>query len=308
MASSCYWIEPAQLHPWYKPATLKRKLSTMFPRSESPSPVDEYDSDTRIKRHRRLTLEETHSKKRKLPSPPQSPIEDLDSARFLKRQRCTTLERGIESLSLTPPAQEATVVPSASNVAARQPPAAFPPIPALPANPFPPLWLQQVDSPPSSTTPPSFFNPLLTVTSMPITTAASMHAPTSTPADVIADIKMHSSSWYEPEKDRTYPPLPLFLSVAGFPHRMYRTGIVITDLDASSSDDEDDVVDNAPKLPRSVLQALLRGPERDPRLVGLPFMCTAPSADSDLSLHISSPSLARESLSEPGLAEAMDFE
>ncbi|KAH9972404.1 hypothetical protein BGW80DRAFT_1459760 [Lactifluus volemus] len=260
MASSCYWIEPAQLHPWYKPATLKRKLSTMFPRSESPSPVEEYDSDTRIKRHRRLTLEETHSKKRRLPSPPQSPIEDVDGARFLKRQRCTTLERGIEGLSLTPLAQEATAVPIASSLAARQPPSALAPISALPADPVSPRWLQQVVLPP--TTPPSLFNPLAAFTSMPVTTAASVHAPTSTPADAIVDIKMHSSSWYEPEKDR----------------------IVITDLDASSSDDEDGVVDDAPKLPRSVLQALLRGPERrDPRLVGLPFVSTAPSSDSDLS-------------------------
>jgi len=46
---------------------------------------------------------------------------------------------------------------------------------------------------------------------------------------------MRSSSWYEPEKDR----------------------IVVTDLDASSEDE--DGVDDAPKLPREVLQALLRG-------------------------------------------------
>jgi hypothetical protein len=38
------------------------------------------------------------------------------------------------------------------------------------------------------------------------------------------------------------------------------TGIIVTDLDASS--DDEDGVDDAPKLPRDVLQALLRGGSR----------------------------------------------
>jgi hypothetical protein len=184
--SSCYWTEPAQLHPWFRPATLKRKLPTMFPRSESPSPVDEYGSDTRIKRQRHITLEQIRSKKRKLPSSPPSPVEDVGDALFLKRQRCTMLEREIESLSLTPPTQ-ATAVPHV----ARQP---APPASAAPAH-TPGLspssqWPQA--APPLSSSPLS------------LNTPASVHTPTSTPPiDTIADIKMHSSSWYEPEKDRT---------------------------------------------------------------------------------------------------------
>jgi hypothetical protein len=194
--SSCYWAEPAQLHPWFKPATLKRKLPTMFLRSESPSPVDEFDSDIRTKRQRRITLEQTSFKKRKLPSPPQSPIEDVDigDARLLKRQRCTTLERGIECLSLTPPAQQAVVAPHASDFVASQLVPPLSPIPVHTPDTPSSQWLE-VTLPLSSPPAPS--------TSMSIT-PASLHTPTSTtPADTIADIKMHSSSWYEPEKDRT---------------------------------------------------------------------------------------------------------
>ena len=170
--SSCYWALPAQLHPWYKPPTLKRKPSAMLPRLESPFPVDEYDSDSRVKRQRRITLDHTRSKKRRLPSPPQSPIEYNDQ-HLPKRQRCTTLERGLERLSLIPPVPAPQQTPDFAS--------------CLPA---------PVSAIPSS----SHF------TSIPFTSA-----PTSAPpkpaltADLHAapDVKMRTSSWYEPEKDRT---------------------------------------------------------------------------------------------------------
>jgi hypothetical protein len=114
---SCYWVQPAQLHPWFKSHSLKRK-SSMLLRSESPSPVDEDDPDpdSRVKRqrHTTLTLEHARLKKRKLPSCPQSSAEeegeDVTDARSLitKRQRYTALEHGFERLSLTPPSYPAT--------------------------------------------------------------------------------------------------------------------------------------------------------------------------------------------------------
>jgi hypothetical protein len=83
-------------------------------------------------------------------------------------------------------------------------------------------------------------------------------------------------------------------------------GIVVTDLDVSS-DDEVDVADDAPKLPRSVLQALLRGPERNgPRFEGM--LLVPPPPSSRLSVPPPSPDPARLSESEPRLDEAMDIE
>jgi hypothetical protein len=80
-------------------------------------------------------------------------------------------------------------------------------------------------------------------------------------------------------------------------------GIVVTDLDVSS-DDEADVVDDAPKLPRAVLEALLRGPERDsPPLTGLRLLPPQLSQSLD-----SPPSLGPVKLSEVGVDEAMDVE
>jgi hypothetical protein len=70
-----------------------------------------------------------------------------------------------------------------------------------------------------------------------------------------------------------------------------------------SSDDEADVVDDAPKLPRAVLEALLRGPERDsPPLTGLPLL-------PQLSQPPDPPPLPGPvKLPEVGLDEAMDVE
>lgn len=89
------------------------------------------------------------------------------------------------------------------------------------------------------------------------------------------------------------------------------TGIVVTDLDASSDDDgeDDDGVDDAPKLPRAVLQALLRGDVPPMLLAGPPF---APSRllDSPSSLPPSPPLLELASFF-PRLGssdEAMDVE
>jgi len=258
--ASCHWAwaQPAQLHPWFKPATLKRKRSAMFQRLESPSPVDGDDFDSRVKRHRRITLDQTTSKKRKLPSPPQSPIEESGDPPLFKRQRCTTLERSIERLSLTPLAHE----PAAHLPA----PFSAGPVLRAPGYPFFPQWLE-MDSPALRNPPACTPKPALMANVEPVT-----------------DVKMRTSSWYEPEKDR----------------------IIITDLDVSS-DDEVDIADDAPKLPRSVLQALLRGPECDhPRLLELPLVPPqqlSQSLDPPLS-----PDYDLAGLSGPQLDEVMDVE
>jgi hypothetical protein len=211
----CYWAQPGQLHPWYKLDTLKRKLPEMFPRSESPSPVDEYDSDPRAKRQRRITLDQMRSMKRKLPSPPQSPVEEEsepDDTRLFKRQRCTTLERGIESLSLAapppPPVAQAHAVLASSTTTLTSAPQAqtapefnmsllLPPLTTSPASVIPTDEYQHhntLDYAYLPQPPP----PPLYPTTTPITSAST--APSD--ADAITDVKMHSSSWYEPQKDR----------------------------------------------------------------------------------------------------------
>jgi len=243
--ASCYWAQPAQLHPWYKLDTMKRKLPPMLPRSESPSPVDEYDPDPRAKRQRCTTPDQMRSTKRKLPSPPQSPVEGLDSPgpddpRLFKRHRCTTLEHGLESLSLTalpasaqahalapstPTSTSAAQMQAMPELSARLPPSlADPLVSAVPVRQkhehrAPPefahsRWLEMSSSLLTTTVPksrsiPSHLTPISTSTSITYATSA----PTLTSdADAITDVKMHSLSWYEPEKDRTCPfSLALFL-------------------------------------------------------------------------------------------------
>lgn len=345
--ASCYWAQPGQLHPWYKLDTLKRKLPEMFPRSESPSPVDEYDSDPRAKRQRRTTLDQMRSMKRKLPSPPQSPVDEEsgpDDTRLFKRQRCTTLERGIESLSLAAPPPPTAVqahaalasstttltpAPQAQTAPEFNAPLLLPPLTASPVTVIPVDEHQHhitLDHP-SSLQPP--LPPSLYPTQTPITSASSALSD----ADAITDVKMHSSSWYEPQKDRaclfffsmllvvgpheavlltdmSLPPAPIpnlahaFRSLFSF----LAIGIIVTDLDASS-DDEADIVDVAPKLPRSVLQALLRGPNRaNAPFPGLLLSPVLPQLASQLldppTLHALDPG----SLFEPGLDDAMDVE
>jgi hypothetical protein len=242
---SCSWVQPAQLHPWYKPATLKRKSPSMSLRSEppSPSPVDdEDDPDARIKRPRRSTTfrleEHTHPRKRKLPSCPQSPTEEAeaeDLAMATKRQRCMALEDGIERLSLTPPGLPAYPPEFATLLSAPGAPPDFrfsQWLPALPPAAVPP-GLQQTSPP----------------------TNLDLSSALLASADAIEDVKMRSSSWYEPEKDSACATLHFEHRTPLTCHRA--TGIIVTDLDASS--DDEDGVDDAPKLPRDVLQALLRG-------------------------------------------------
>ena len=195
--SSCYWALPAQLHPWYKPPTLKRKPSAMLPRSESTFPVDEYDSDSRVKRQRRIALDQTRSKKRNLPSPPQSPIES--SVQHLpKRQRCTTLERGLERLSLIPSAPAAHQAPDVA-------PCLPAPVSAVLVHPpdFSSRW-PEVSLP--TPCPRPIPSPSPSPTSISFTSAFTPVPPNSAlTADLHAapDVKMRTSSWYEPEKDRT---------------------------------------------------------------------------------------------------------
>lgn len=69
------------------------------------------------------------------------------------------------------------------------------------------------------------------------------------------EVHMHNSSWYEPEKDRTYTACH---AVEGSAH-MDGSGIVITDLDASDSEAEgDDDQDGRLKFSKSLLNALKR--------------------------------------------------
>lgn len=70
-----------------------------------------------------------------------------------------------------------------------------------------------------------------------------------------------------------------------------------------SSDDEADVVDNAPKLPRAILEALLRGPECDSPLGGI--LPLQPQFSQSLD---PPPLLDPARLSVVGLDEAMDVE
>ena len=85
--------------------------------------------------------------------------------------------------------------------------------------------------------------------------------------------------------------------------RRLSIGIVVTDLDVSS-DDEADVVDDVPKLPRAVLKALMCGPEPDsPLLAGLRLL-----PQPQLSQSLDPPLLDSARLSVVGLDEAMDVE
>ena len=217
---SCYWVQPAQLHPWFKPTTLKRKSPSMSLHSRSPSPADEDDlPDSRVKRPRRttLTLDHMRPQKRKLPSFPQSSAEDeedLADARSLttKRQRCTSaLEHGIERLSLIPPSlpvpapEFTTHLPAPGPAAASVPPdlrfSQWLDIPAVAAaSPLPPALnpgFQQISPP---TIPDTL--PVFTTTAAPVLPAPTASACFADAADAIEDVKMRSSSWYEPEKDR----------------------------------------------------------------------------------------------------------
>jgi hypothetical protein len=196
-----WYSQPAQLHPWFKPASLKRKLPAMFSRPECQFPLDQDDSDSCAKRQRCLTLDQTRSK-RKLPSPPQSPIEDSSDPRLFKRQRCTTLERGIERLSLIPPGSQAPefgarlLTPvSAVHVHA----------PNLSSQLLEGTSLPTPGSYPSSSQPPP--------TSIPLTPARLLSADAD--AGATTDVKMWSSSWYEPEKDRMYHSLLFFILLVG---------------------------------------------------------------------------------------------
>ena len=189
--SSCYWALPGQLHPWYKPPTLKRKPSAMLPRSESPFPVDEYDSDSRIKRQRCIALDQTRSKKRNLPSPPQSPIE-YDDQHLPKRQRCTTLERGLERLSLIPPVPAAQQAPEFVSCL----PA---PVPAVTSR-WPEMSLPTPCPLPISSPCPS---PSTSIPFPSVSTSVLLEPALTGELHAAPDVKMRTSSWYEPEKDRT---------------------------------------------------------------------------------------------------------
>ena len=82
---------------------------------------------------------------------------------------------------------------------------------------------------------------------------------------VIKDVRMHSSSWYEPERDRTSSPLfspPFYNGTEG----RRNSGIVVTDLNSSSDEEEE----SSPKLQPTILPTALFDPFRGPLHAGLP--------------------------------------
>ena len=86
-----------------------------------------------------------------------------------------------------------------------------------------------------------------------------------TPLPLIKDIRMHSSSWYEPERDRTSSLLfspPFYNGTEG----KRNTGIVVTDLNSSSDEEEE----SSPKSQPTVLPTALFDPFRGPFHAGLP--------------------------------------
>ncbi|TFY80900.1 hypothetical protein EWM64_g3116 [Hericium alpestre] len=75
----------------------------------------------------------------------------------------------------------------------------------------------------------------------------------------LPDVKMHNSSWYESEKDSKRSPSRVLLLCSALPHA---PGIVITDLDASS-DEEDSSRPHTPEsemvISPAVMESLRRG-------------------------------------------------
>jgi len=179
----------------------------MLLRSETPSPVDEFDPYSPMKRQRltTFTLEEhARPEKRKLPSFLQSPIEEdevADARTFTKRQRCTTLENGIERLSLTPPIPPAPA-PAVEFTTLVPAPALGPDLSFASSSSAP--WLGSI--PAASCSAPAPYTTTTMTPPVPLTPAAPASARF---ADAIEDVKMRSSSWYEPEKDRACPPASL---------------------------------------------------------------------------------------------------
>jgi len=107
---------------------------------------------------------------------------------------------------------------------------------------------------------------------------------------------------------RPLPPIPNLAHALRSLFSFLAIGIIVTDLDASS-DDEADIVDVAPKLPRSVLQALLRGPNRAD--APFPGLLLSPVLPQLASQSLDPPTLLDldpGSLFEPGSDEAMDVE
>ena len=232
MLTSEAWADPHQLHPWFRMPSQKRK--------------DLSDDDEEAPRT--AYYEPRHS----LSPPPRSP----------KRRRCDVLESGMSQLTLgglpfgAPAVYRAPVGMSSSYLA-----------PAL-QSPNTPVsaWMS---SQPRTNGPPS---PYVTHTPVrpatPVTLPGSVEEPASPEAAItgepdVADVSMKGPSWYEIEKDRTsdsfvpltssttlatnavhlFPPPrsvcpPPRTTVADVPHD--NTGIVITELEDSDAEDEDD--------------------------------------------------------------------
>ncbi|TFY72926.1 hypothetical protein EVG20_g72 [Dentipellis fragilis] len=185
------WVHQPAQNPWFKMASLKRR----FPSDDLADNDDTPDANLPTSRSTRA-------------HPPHT-----------KRRRCTTLERGFAGLRLNGNGQGNASIPLSIEelpVPNPTPPPAIFHNAQIPSSqlsqPFaitqsPPSTPMETDSVPGS--------PLLAPST--IVRAVHVEEPTSPDGVSVTDFKMHTSSWYEPEKDR----------------------IVITDLDGSSSDEED---------------------------------------------------------------------
>jgi len=150
-------------HPWFNQPSMKRKNPSSPRSTTSPSP-DDFDAST--------------------------PLPDV------KRRRCNTLESGFAHLTLNP------LLVNATSVGGAFPNPTFPQTtqsPLLGSSKFPNSFSNTNASTPFAMDAESPTPTILRPTSIkePVSPLSS-HATSS-----IADIKMKSSSWYEPEPDRT---------------------------------------------------------------------------------------------------------
>lgn len=227
------WANPYALHPWFKMPSLKRKDASS----------DEEDAYTTSSPIRGASYEPPRRSLSPAPSP--------------KRRRCDVLESGMSQLTLA----GRPIPPSPAH------PGQFPPQYSIPAAAGAPTILFPITPSTSTQSVASQWADGLQVSPvLPATTAlqtsvvlpGSVEEPTSPEAFAAAvmdpdvhDVSMKVPSWYEIEKDRTssspspprslYAPArepPVCLPVADTRSRRL-AGIVITDLEDSDAEDDD---------------------------------------------------------------------
>ncbi|KAF4567684.1 hypothetical protein EYR40_006688 [Pleurotus pulmonarius] len=207
------WISQCtpSTHPWFANASMKRKFPSSTSSSSPSSTPTQSDSDSN-------------------PGNPHRP----------KRRRCSTLEKGLSYLSL-----DANAWQRDSNVGHSQVRHPHSTSPDVSASQLPDI---------SEMTPTDVYQSRPDVGAdamqfdIPAVVRPSRVDEPGEHTPPIVEINMKSSSWYEPEPDRTY------LDCSGHAPFVLTPlpGIVVTDLD--SSEDEADVEDNPILLPPSILK------------------------------------------------------